>query len=523
MLIFNRTKGVPTKHSFLFWLGMFGAMFLTMFLALPAMAAEPIARGFGPPQDQLIPVQGPRQVFRNDLTVERGQVIEDDVFVYSGNVSMKDGSRITGDLVVFSGDVEIGEDAVVEGDVISYSGNLDVAGRVSGDLTAMSGNIDLRSTSVVNGDISIVSGRINRDELASVGGNVVQGPSFRFPSPRSTDEPRGSGANFESRGGSLVSSFVHLILRLVSAVVITAIVVLLVGGLFYLRPQLVVDTRKQLHEHLALSAVVGGLANLVVLFLIGLLAVTLCLLPLALIPLLAILAVNIIGWAVASQIAGERIVKFAKQEVSPALTILVGALFLTGAVALLWALGGCFKFVASLLIFAVASLGAGAVLVPWLNRRGGGGNSGGGGDVPPVSPAPDAPGGGSTSSYATPHYDVPDYDMPTQSADASRGGASESVSAVVEHDLAAPIDYVTAQEVITTDIVTGDAVGEDDDFLKLKGIGPTYARRLKDAGYRSFAQLAAASPEEVAAAIGWPVDRVRRAEVIDQAKVLAQQ
>lgn len=45
-----------------------------------------------------------------------------------------------------------------------------------------------------------------------------------------------------------------------------------------------------------------------------------------------------------------------------------------------------------------------------------------------------------------------------------------------------------------------------DDFLRIKGIGPTYARRLKDAGYATFALVAAATPEEVAAAIGWPVD-----------------
>jgi predicted flap endonuclease-1-like 5' DNA nuclease len=82
--------------------------------------------------------------------------------------------------------------------------------------------------------------------------------------------------------------------------------------------------------------------------------------------------------------------------------------------------------------------------------------------------------------------------------------------------VAAPLDYVTAQEVITTDAVT-----EGDDFLRIKGIGPIFARRLKDAGYLTYAQLAAATPEEVAEAIGWPVDRVRRDEVIDQAKVLA--
>ncbi len=112
---------------------------------------------------------------------------------------------------------------------------------------------------------------------------------------------------------------------------------------------------------------------------------------------------------------------------------------------------------------------------------------------------------------------------PTSRTRGEKKSASEATASTtapedetVEHDVAAPIDYVTAQEVITTETVT-----EGDDFLRIKGIGPTYARRLKDAGFATFAQVAAASPEEVAAAIGWPVDRVRRAEVIDQAKMLA--
>jgi predicted flap endonuclease-1-like 5' DNA nuclease len=339
--------------------------------------------------------------------------------------------------------------------------------------------------------------------------------------------------------------------RLFAAALLTALVMLLVGGLFYLRPQLIADTRKQLNEQRALSAVVGVLANFVGLFLTGLLAITICLLPLALVPLLLLLAINVVGWAVASQVVGERVVKMTNQSVQPVLTILVGAFLLTGVSALLWSFGGCFQFIAKLFVFAVASLGAGAVLVPWLNRRRGNGGvsgEGGGGDVPPSGPTPvvpTPPAAESVEPYAQP--DVVEHDVaapvdymtaeeinataeqkPSQAPKArgrgARMAAAESTPAPevateesVEQDVAAPVDYVTAQEINTADVVT-----EGDDFLRIKGIGPTYARRLKDAGYATFAQLAAATPEEVAAAIGWPVDRVRRSEVIDQAKVLAQ-
>lgn len=115
---------------------------------------------------------------------------------------------------------------------------------------------------------------------------------------------------------------INFIGRLFAAALMTAFLMLLVGGLFYLRPQLLVDTRKRMTEQLALSVVVGVLANLTVLFLAFLLAIMYCLAPLALVPMLLLLAVNVVGWAVASQIVGERIVKVAKQEIQPALTIL---------------------------------------------------------------------------------------------------------------------------------------------------------------------------------------------------------
>ena len=584
--------------------GMLGALCLALLVATPAQAAQPkgalllpdaaervqIEEPFALPElGDTLQVQGPRQVFRDDLTIEGGQVIEDDVFVYSGDVDIENGGRITGDLVVFSGNIEIDEESAVEGNITSYSGNVAVSGHVGGDLAAMSGNVELASSARVDGDISVVSGNIERAAGATVGGNVVQGPSFRFPgglAPNAPSAPVRPGINFSEPAPSFLGSLLRFIGRLFTAALTTALMMLLVGGLFYLRPQLIADTRKQLQEQLALSAVVGAAANLVGLFLAGLLAVTICLLPLALVPLLLLAAVNVVGWAVASQIAGERIVKAVKQDVQPALTVLVGALFLTGISALLWAFGGCFRFIAFLLIFAVSSLGTGAVLLPWINKRRGFGGAGKGGSVPPSGTPPSGPVSGAGMGYDVPVEDdvaAPmDYVTGQEINSGQRAGdagasstassSPESVEAVevVEHDLAAPIDYMTAEEINSTaeqpaakpsrprsrvskaeraeaapsegsaednveqdlsqpidyltaqEVVTAETVGEGDDFLRVKGIGPTYARRLKDAGYATFAQLAAASPEQVAEAMGWPVDRVRRSEVIDQAKVLAQ-
>ncbi len=540
------TNDMPKKSKRLpvVLLGMVVVLLLSFRLAVPAMAAEPIAPHLYH-EGQTLQVQGPRQVLRDDLTVEGGQVIDEDVLVYSGNVDVKDGGRITGDLVVFSGNIYIDENSAVEGDVAAYSGDIKVSGQVGGDIANWSGNVELASTAQVNGDIGVVSGSIERDEGATVGGNVVQGPSFRFPGSAAPDAPSApDGVSFRGNSPSFFGKIINFIGRLFVAGLMTAFVMLLVGGLFYLRPQLIADTRQQLKQQLALSTVIGVAVNLAGFFLVWLLAITFCLFPVALVVMLLLLAVNVVGWAVASQIVGERIVALAKREIQPALTILVGALFLTGISALLWAFGGCFRPFAFLLLLVVSSLGTGAALVPWINRRRSDGGASGedGGALQPFGPVPPS----AAPTYGEPvETDVAaplDYVTAEEINAAARGAVASSAqdatktqassakaagrevaeddvveNQVIEQDVAAPIDYLTAQEVITTETVT-----EGDDFLRIRGIGPVYARRLKDAGYATFSQLAVASPEEVSAAIGWPVDRVRRAEVIDQAKVLMQ-
>lgn len=60
-----------------------------------------------------------------------------------------------------------------------------------------------------------------------------------------------------------------------------------------------------------------------------------------------------------------------------------------------------------------------------------------------------------------------------------------------------------------------------DDLVQIVGIGPVFAARLRQAGLTTFAQVAAATPEELAAITEQSVDRVVRDDWIGQAKRLA--
>lgn len=448
------------------------------------------------------------QIFNSDLTVGADQTYEGDVTVTAGNVRVEDGGVIEGNLVVWSGNVEIQEDGKVEGDVSAFSGNITIAGSVGGRVAALSGNIQLAETASVDGDVSVMSGQILRDRGAEIGGNVVEGPGFVMPKPfqgwTAPDTPQPPPTVVQNRT-SFGQWLGWLILRLLLAVIVTAIVVVLCVTLFNLRPDLVQPLRTVLLEQTAFSFVVGLIVNLVLFFITGLLVSTFCLALFAAVPALALLGLNLFGWTVAAQVVGERVSQAVKRSIRPIANVALGALLLTGAVALLLALGGCFRPVAFLLWLLPASGGVGAALVHWLKL--------GQPTAPPepatATSAPVAP----APIVSTPPVEPP---PPTEAPAATQGEIPPAVEETV------PAAAALADLPLGTQVTAQPALpATADDFTVIKGIGPTFDRRLKAANVRTFAELAAMNPEQIAEIIGWTLQRVVADDLIGQAKTLA--
>ena len=259
-----------------------------LFVFAPAVAAPP------KPSIPPMPVQGTARVrfFREDLTVEGGQTIEGDVFVYDGDVHINGGGRITGNLAVFSGDIQIDSGGSVDGDATAYSGDVDVSGSVGGNLSCLSGDIDLKSSAQMGGDVSALSGDIQPRRWGVRGRQHRRGTEFPYPGRAERATIR---LPMRRRGPIPLRAFWAFILRLIGAVVITGMVALITGVVVYAQPNLIARTRATLFEQTALSFVIGLFGNLTLLFLAGILAVTVCLLPIALVPMLALIAINVGG------------------------------------------------------------------------------------------------------------------------------------------------------------------------------------------------------------------------------------
>lgn len=470
--------------------------------------------------------------FTNNLTVAAGEHYDGDVTVLSGNVLVESGGTIDGSLMVMSGNIEVQEGGKVEGDIAALSGNIRIAGEVEGDVAAMAGNIELEATALVEGDVSVVSGALQRDPGAVIEGDVVRGQGFPF-SGRFTESPEHeSSPKVEARrerDGSFFGWLGLLILRLVLAVLATGVITAVVGVLHNLRSELLRPIYTVMMERTAYSFIVGFLVNLVLAGITSGLLATVILCLGGLVTSVILLVLNLVGWAVVMQAAGERLSSWLKLSLRPLASTVLAALVVTGLVACLWALGGCFRFFGILLWLLFSSAGVGAALVHWLKLNNPGQS--------PTEPTPDAPQpmtptpGGEGFTPTDTESTEPPEDVPSERAattpvstteptvDLPPAPASEA-SATIQPSSEPPVD-VPVESPAPQESLPSSAVplrGEAADFTVLRGIGPAMARRLSEAGIVTFAEMAELTPEELARILGWSLERVLAEDLLGQAR-----
>lgn len=433
-------------------------------------------------QPQLPAVQPDQRIFNEDLLVADGQVINDNVAVLNGDVTIRSGGIIAGNLSVVRGDVE-------------------VAGQIRGDLSVVQGDADLRSSARVSGNVSIVGGKVERQEGAWVGGNFLGGRNSDWENWFDGDngsEIEGAGP-FRERGVQrpwLAVFFWRLLQAVLWTLLITGLVVLVI----WLAPAQVKGVAATVETEPALSFAVGAVVTLVVSFLSMGLFATLCLAPAGLLLTALLAAAGLLGWAATAHLLGEKLAALgqggAAERIPGLVYAAVTALVLTGLTMFSWALLACIGFVVGLLLIAP---GVGAVLVNLARRTRR--------DGPPAAAATidDEPVAGAAQ---------------TTSEESGAGG--ETTHFASGDDLGLTDEERRALQ-SGAGIAPSASDSEPADFTQLKGIGPAFDRRLKEAGITTFAALAALTPEEASAIIGWPPERVVRDQLLEQAAALAEE
>lgn len=440
-----------------------------------------------------------RRIFNEDLLVENGQVINENVAVLNGDVTIRAGGSINGDLSVVRGNVEL-------------------AGTIRGNLAVVQGDVTLRSSARVEGDVSIVGGEVKREQGAFVGGNFVGGPNrdrqglFQNNGAEIGNAPQFRGPSAE---GSWLAA---LAWRLMQAVLWTLLITGFVVFIVWLAPAQVKLVAQTAETEPALSFAVGIIVSLVVTFVSMGLFLTICLAPAGFLlsSLLAIVA--LVGWAATVYWVGEKLAALRPEGAQPHISTLVlvtlSALILTGLTFFSWALIACIGFLIGVLLVAP---GVGAVLVNLARRTG------------RMGPAPVASAKSPSADGITP-TPAPNDGTGDAAQDDPFGAASGTVDEDGVRSASTAADIFSGEELGLTDAErtalqagAGSAPVQPADFTRLKGIGPTFDRRLKEAGITTFAVLAGMTPEEVSAIIGWPPERIVRDGLIEQAAALAQE
>ena len=235
---------------------------------------------------------------------------------------------------------------------------------------------------------------------------------------------------------------------------------------------------------------VGILTNVVLLLAGMVFAITICLMPLTLLAYLVLIGLNAVGWSALAYAVSQRLVERYEVSMRWDVAMAVTAVAMFAVLGVLWALGGCFRFFAFAGILVTSSVGAGAVLLPIVNRFMG---------SPPAQ-------------------------LPVTSTAQRDPQREATYNTYVESVSEEPIRPESAVEDLASEALADDAqVSSEpsDDMQRIRGIGPVAADRLASAGVTSYVELAGMSPEAIGGILNWSRDRVVKADIIGQANRLA--
>ncbi len=274
--------------------------------------------------------------------------------VIGNNYTLESGKTLTDDLVVFGGNVDLQEGSTVMGNVVIFGGNCTAAGRITGDLVVLGGTINLAPTFVLDGNLTSAGGSVNRAPGAQINGQVITDistPSVILP----------GGVNFP-----MINTGYNFGLKVVSYLVglfLWALVAMLVA--MFLPNPLTRTYQAEVSEPL-ISGGLGCLTILIAPIVLVVLAITICLSPVALLGALVLVAGWAFGLIAMGLEVGRRISLMFKREWHPALSAGIGTLVL---MAILYGLQTFLPCIGWIPMFLAGIVGLGAVLLTQFGRK----------------------------------------------------------------------------------------------------------------------------------------------------------
>jgi len=240
------------------------------------------------------------------------------------NFTLKSGDTLDGDLVVIGGETVIEKAAKVNGNIVVIGGSLKLDGQAAGDAVVIGGLVSMGADSSVAGDVVTVGGSLQRAEGAEIGGNVITNmppPTITIPNPANVPNlPAPPTPNFEINVNPLwqIGSIFLQALGLAALAMLLAM---------FLHPQL--DRVAQaLVAQPFVSGSIGLLTTIIAPVTLVVLAITVILLPVALVGAIVLALAWVFGMVALGMEVGDRFTKALHQTWAPVLSAGAGTFLL---------------------------------------------------------------------------------------------------------------------------------------------------------------------------------------------------
>jgi hypothetical protein len=298
---------------------------------------------------------------------------DEGIIIWNEDYTLEAGEHLVGNLVVFNGDVALETDSHVEGSVIIWNGNIEAQGTVTQDVVVSGGDIHLGEDAWIGGSV-VCSWNcdLEQEEGAYVEGGYTEGDplrGFRYEGENGISIPALPSLPFAElrsvgeRGLSFPGRALNWALKFIRGVTAILVVAAVAGLVALIWPEPTAQIGRTVVEAPWQSLGIGVLAGGAATVLIIVLALTICLSPVAALAALALGAAGLFGWIAVGAMIGERLLQALNaREIAPLWAASLGTLLvsLTG-VGLSAAF--CLAPLGWLLIFAVGCMGLGAVVL----------------------------------------------------------------------------------------------------------------------------------------------------------------
>jgi len=275
------------------------------------------------------------------------QLLVGDVYV------LKSHEKIDGNIVGFDTTLIIEEDASVFGDISLFGGESEISGRVAGDINLFGGTTHILKPAIITGTINKIANKMEIDPGAVITSEINTFTAPNRDLPESIEIPK-EAENF-------LRPQTWVIFQIIRNLLLTFFNMLII---FLFKDQ-TLRVVNQMKKQPLVSWVVGLLSFIAAPLVALVFVITICLSPIGIIFLIALVITNLLGWTATSFFLGNRLIKWLKLEWREVVIVAAGSL-LFGIFFTLIALIPFASLIASSLVSAI---GCGSVVLYLLNNR----------------------------------------------------------------------------------------------------------------------------------------------------------